>query len=135
VQRDLAEFEARDAQVVAIGQGSAEQAAHYCGKASVDFPCLGDPERSGYRAAGMERGTWWSVAIRDLIMNPIESLTQVAQADFKAAALRESDPLQLGGITIIDTKGTLRYRHLAKRPDDLPENEEIWQALDEIRSG
>ena len=134
MQSELGEFEARDAQVVAVGQGSGEQAAHYCDKAEATFPCLGDPERAGYRSVGFERGTWWSVAIRDLITNPVESISLVAKADFEAAALPASDPLQLGGLIIVDRDGMLRYRHPAKKPDDLPENAEILRALDEIRA-
>lgn len=133
MQRDLSEFESRDAQMVAIGQGSGEQAAFYCDKAKVTFPCLGDPEREAYRKAGMERGNWWNVAIRNMILNPRESFSQIAEADLRAAALPASDPLQLGGLLIIDSAGCLRFRHLATRPDDLPENPEIWRALDEIR--
>lgn len=132
MQSELSEFESRGVQVVAIGQGTGEQAAHYCGKAKATFPCLGDPERAGYREAGMERGTWWNVAIRDMIVNPRESFSLIASADFKAAALPSSDPLQLGGVTIIDTSGTLRYRHIADRPSDMPSNAEILHALDQL---
>ena len=88
--------------------------------------------RESYKAEGMERGSWWSVAIQDLLMNPVESLKNVAKADLKAAALPSSDPLQLGGVTIVDASGILRYRHLATKPTDIPSNRKIFDALDAL---
>ncbi len=67
MQADLGEFERRGVRVVAVGQGTAEEAAHYCEKAGAGFPCVGDPRREGYRALALPRGTWWSVVLRSLV--------------------------------------------------------------------
>lgn len=72
--------------------------------------------------------------MKDLIVHPVESITLIKQADLKAAALKASDPLQLGGMAIVDRSGTLRYRHIAETTDDMPSNEEILHALEELKA-
>ena len=130
MQKNLEEFQRRDVAVVAIGQGTGEQAAHYCGRANAGFPCLGDPERQGYRSLGLSRGTWWSVVFRALVTRPIDTLGQIAKADLAASRLEASDVLQLGGVAIVAKGGRLRFLHVAESPEDIPSNDEIFGALD-----
>ena len=132
VQGEIEGYEARGAQVIAIGQGTGDEAAHYCGKAGAEFDCLGDPEKEAYQLNGLERGSWWSVMLKDMIVHPVESVSLIAQADLKAAQLPASDPLQLGGVAIVDREGVVQYRHIARRPDDVPSNQEIFDALDRM---
>ena len=41
---------------MAIFQYRADPTFHFCRKRDVPFDCLGDPERNGYRAVGLDRG-------------------------------------------------------------------------------
>ena len=50
------EIRAAGADVVAIFQYRADPTFHFCRKRDVPFDCLGDPERAGYRAVGLDRG-------------------------------------------------------------------------------
>lgn len=130
MQADLGEFRRRNVAVVAIGQGTGEQAAHYCNRAQAGFPCLGDPARSGYRALGLARGSWWSVVLRALVTRPVDTLRQIAKADLAASRLEASDVLQLSGVAIVAQGGELRFLHVAESPEDIPANREIFRALD-----
>lgn len=132
MQEDAEKYHERGVQIVAIGQGTGEQAAHFCEKAGAQFPCLGDPTRESYASQGLERGTWWGIVMKDLLINPVETVRLIMDADLKASRLPASDPLQLGGVTIVDPGGVLRYRHVAQRTDDIPSNDEIFAALDRL---
>ena len=50
------EFREAGADVVAVFQYRADPTFHFCRKRGVPFDCLGDPEREGYHAVGLERG-------------------------------------------------------------------------------
>ncbi len=45
----IAEFDKRDAQLLAIAPDSLEQAQSYFERNEIPFPCLADPEREVYR--------------------------------------------------------------------------------------
>ena len=57
VQRHIGEFRALGADVVAIDQGSGEEAARFCRMLKTSFACLGDPERDRARAVDDRRAT------------------------------------------------------------------------------
>lgn len=134
MQSGLAEFEARGAQLVAVGQGSEEEAGRYCAEYASGFPCLGDPDRTSYKHLGLERGDWWTTVVKPFFTDTRESVRLVRSADLAASQLDASDVLQLGGVAIVDREGVLRYLHVAKTTADLPPNEEMFGALDALAS-
>ena len=132
MQGGLEEFRRRGVQLVAVGQGSEDEVAHYCGKHASGFPCLGDPDRSGYRALGLRRGSAWSIMMKPFFTDPLESLRLIGSADLKASQLKSSDVLQMGGVAIVDSTGTLRFLHVAEATADMPSNDEIFTALERL---
>ena len=125
VQEQLFEFTQRGLRVVAIGQGSGDEAQSFCGDWGVTYPCLGDTRRSGYKALDLARGSWWTVMVRGLLTEPIESISLIAKADLKGAQLDSTDVLQLGGICVVDRAGRLRAIHRAESPKDMPPAGEV----------
>ena len=134
MQSGLEEFQRRGVNLVAVGQGTEEEAAHYCGKYAAGFPCLGDPDRSSYRALGLGRGDWWSIVVKPFFTDTRESVRLIRQADLGASQLEATDVLQLGGVAIVDSQGVLRFLHVAETTADIPTNEEIFTALDALAS-
>jgi hypothetical protein len=130
VQEDLTEFLQRGVQVVAIGQGTGREAERFGRQWGIEFPCLGDPEGASYRAYQMTRGTVWTVALRDIVREPIASMRLMARADLRGARLAASDVLLLGGVAIVGKGGVLRFIHHATKPADIPPNHEVLSALD-----
>ena len=131
VQENLEKFQSRGLRVVAIGQGTGAEARSFCKKWGVEYPCLGDPQRQGYEALNLARGSWWTVALRSLLTRPVETISRIARADMGGARLESTDVLQLGGVAIVDQQGTLRAIHRAESPEDMPTSQEIldfaWQ--------
>jgi hypothetical protein len=131
MQEHLEDVRQRGAQVVAIGQGSGEDARVFCGKAGVTFPCLGDPGRATYRKFALPRGGWREILI-DPLRAGIQGLRRVSAVDVRGALLPSSDWFQLGGVAIVDRRGILRYAHRARHPADLPPPAAVLQALDAV---
>ena len=125
VQESLSEFERRGLRVIAIGQGTGEEARSFCNKWGVEYPCLGDPQREGYKALELGRGNWWTVALRSLVTQPIEAISQISKADMEGSRLKSTDVLQLGGVAIVDQHGTIRAIHRAETPQDMPSVDEV----------
>ncbi len=132
MQEHKAEIEARGAQVVAIGQGTGEDAAEVCGELGVDFPCLGDPERRGYRALGLGRASWWGITAGPMLESPALGLRRLAHANLRRSASPHSDVRQLPGVAIVDRQGTLRFLHRAEKTDDLPSPARVLAELEKL---
>ena len=128
----LAEFERRGARLFAVGQGSEAEVVRYCTPLASGVTCLGDPERAGYRALALQRGSWWTTVVKPFLTDPAESFRLVRNADLAASRLAASDVLQLGGVAIVDGAGVLRFLHVAQTTADIPSNAEICAALDEL---
>jgi len=131
VQEQRARFEERGLRVIAVGQGTGPEARSYCEKWGVDYPCLGDPGRRGYAALGLTRGNWWTILLRSLVTQPVQTVRKTLEADLEGARLEASDVFQLGGVALVDAQGTLRALHRAESPEDMPSVEEVlafdWQ--------
>lgn len=132
MQEHRAAFEARGAEIVAIGQGDAAAAEHYCRKHGAEFPCLGDEERAGYRAFGFDRTGWWDLTLGPFLEDPLLAAGRIRHADPVASVSRHSDVRQLGGVAIVDSAGVLRFLHRARRVDDLPPVEELIAIVEKL---
>ncbi len=98
----------------------------YLAAHDLPFPVLVDPDRSTYRAYGLERGSvmrvWgWKAAKRYLEI-------------FREGGLRElrrptEDTLQLGGDFIVAPDGTLAWGFWGEGPDDRPSVDDLLDRL------
>jgi hypothetical protein len=132
MQAHQAEFEARGAGLVAVGQGTGEDAAEVCGELEIDYPCLGDPDRRGYRAFGLGRASWWGITAGPMLENPALGLRRLAHANLRRSASPHSDVRQLPGVAIVDQDGLLRYLYRAEKTDDLPGAGALLEALERL---
>ena len=132
MQRDLEEFRRRDAQVVAIGQGTGAEAAAMAARLGLEFPLLGDPDREAYRELGLARDGWYGLLVRPFLESPVEAARTLGEADLKASASPRSDVKQLGGAAVVDRAGTIRYLHRARRTDDFAPTPDLLAVLDRL---
>lgn len=128
VQNELDRFNSQRIQVVAIGQGSGQEARLYAEKWGVEFPVLGDPKRAAYKAFGLLGSNWTNLFWSPLLREPRLTLSRLAAADFGGSVLKASDPLQLGGVAILDRQGIVQYLHRAQTADDNPSNDAVLEA-------
>ncbi len=131
MQEHRAEIRRRGAEVVAIGQGSGGEAARHCARHGVGYPCLGDAEHASYRAFELDRASWWGITVQPFLENASLGLERIRRADLRASMSPRSDVRRLGGVAVVDRRGTLRLLHRARKTDDFPPLAEILRALDE----
>ena len=128
MQRALPAVTAAGAQVVAIGQGTADEAGRVCAQMGVRFPCLGDPEKTSYRAYGLRRAGW-----REIVLDPIregsEAMKKGYRVSLRGSLMRHSDWFQLPGVAIVDRAGIVRYLHQARHSGDIPAPSVVLTAL------
>ena len=128
MQRQYDVIRRLNAEVVAIGQGTAREARDWCGRAGVAFPCLGDPEKESYRAFAFPRGS-----LREVFVGPMldgnRAVRQGHRVSLRGSLLSHSDWFQLPGVAIVDRAGILRYYHRARHSGDLPATLDVIAAL------
>ncbi len=132
MRRHHEDFRSRGVEVVAVAQGTGEEAAGICRSLGVESPCLGDPGKDAYAAFGLPRDGWWNVTARPFYEEPALAWSRIRRASMKGSLMKHSDVLQLGGVAIVDAAGELRYLHVSRRTDDLPPTGEVLAQLDRL---
>ncbi len=118
--------------MVAVGQGTGEEAARICRSLAVPCRCLGDPGKQAYRAFGLARDGWWNVTAKPFLEDPRLAFDRIRNASLRGSLMRHSDVLQLGGVAIVDRRGILRYLHRSRKTDDLPATSAVLAELDRL---
>ena len=132
MQEHHADYKERGARVVAIGQGTGEEAAEICGALGADFSCYGDPGKRAYRAFQLPRASWWSVTAKPFFEDAALAYRRIRNASMKGSLMKHTDVLQLPGVAIVDAGGVVRYLHRSKKADDLTPTTEILSQLDRL---
>jgi len=109
---------------VAVAHGKPEQARALCERFKAPFPCLADPEKDGYQAFDIKRGSVMQV------IGPAAWGAGVRA--FRKGHRMETygeDVYQLSATFIIDRAGVVRYARYAKHSGDHPKTAELVDAL------
>jgi peroxiredoxin len=120
-------FRAAGGDIVAVFQYRAEPAYNFCRKRKVPFDCLGDPQRAGYHAVGLERGP-----AREYV-GP-----QLAKGFLRAArhgalpGRPVGDVAQRPGTFVIAPDGTVAFAHYNKDSADNPDTEELLRIVERL---
>lgn len=107
------ELEATGARFVAIGMGRVDMAAHFRDEYDIPFTLLVDHDRESYRALDIRRGSLWDVVGPHMWFDFTKRLFK-GQRPAKVQA----DPLQLGGLAIVERGGKITHVHRADDPAD-----------------
>lgn len=125
----------QDTEVALITFTTKENLGWYQEANEVPFPILVDPDRSGYRAFGLGRGSTgriygWKATRRYLELFRSAGANRRPDAAWLRELLRPSeDTLQLGGDFVVDTDGNLAYGFWGEGPDDRPTVDELIEAV------
>jgi hypothetical protein len=116
------EFERRGVALACVVQGTAEEAARFCGRHGVESICIPDPERESYRALGLGRAS-----LRELIFPSDDLKRRRAEAKqagcsnkLEGARQKHSDIFQLSGAALVAAGGAILWLHRSKHTGDLP---------------
>jgi peroxiredoxin len=119
------EFREAGADVVAIFQYRAEPSANFCRKRGVPFECLGDPERKGYRAVGLERG-----GMREYVgPQLVTGMVRAARKGAFAGNPKGGSVAQRPATFVIAPDGDVVFAHYNADSADNPSNAELLEAV------
>jgi peroxiredoxin len=121
------EIRALGGDVVAVFQYRAEPTFHFCRKRDVPFDCLGDPDRDGYHAVGLEDGGLLEY------MGPRAALGWVKAASHgRFGGVPSGDVAQRPGTFVVDARGKVALAHYNRNSADNPSNDEVIDAVREV---
>jgi peroxiredoxin len=118
------QFRQAGADIVAIFQYRADPTYHFCRKRKVPFDCLGDPEREGYQAVGLERGSAKEVIGPQLIGGWLRAARHGA-----LPGVPKGDTAQRPGTFVVATDGTVAFAHYNRDSSDNPPTEELLEVV------
>jgi peroxiredoxin len=111
--------------VVAVFQYRADPAYHFCRKRKVPFDCLGDPDREGYHAVGLERGP-----AREYIGPQLaKGFLRAARHGAFAGNPQGGDVAQRPGTFVVSPEDKVLFAHYNKDSADHPSLDEIMAAV------
>jgi len=126
LHRNGGEFERAGVELVAIGNGTVEQAAAFVRSQGLDgLRLVVDPERRVYEAAGARVGTL-SQLVGPRVMLAGARLAAGGSGARQGQVIGHA--AQLGGVLIVAPDGSVPYAHLAENAADLAPEEEVLEA-------
>lgn len=120
------EFEAKGANVAAIGMGLTAMAADFKAKQDIPFPLLIDRRRETHRALELKRGNLLEIVGPKQVARGIKGLLTGSTQGRPAP---KQDVLQLGGSLVIAPGGKVLYMHRAAGSDDNAPIDDLVGAL------
>jgi peroxiredoxin len=123
---DQARDEIREAggSVLCVFQYRAHPTRNFCAQRGVQLECLGDPDKKGYDAVGLERGGPKELASPKVALGALR-----AAAKGQLPGMPEGDTALMPATFVVDTEGTIRWAHYNADQSDNPSMEPILEAL------
>lgn len=125
------EFERRAIALACVVQGTAEEAARFCGRYGVESLCIPDPEKESYKAMGLGRAS-----LRELVFPSDDLKRRRAEAKqagcsnkLEGARQKHSDIFQLSGAALVAEGGTILWLHRSKHTGDVPLPDELLEIV------
>ena len=125
LHRDRKKFERAGARLVAIGQGTPAQAAHFREQHKLDLPIYVDEGRESYKAAGTKIGTFDELLGPRVVAKGAATAAKTGVVQGKTVG----HPAQLGGVLVVLPGDDIVYSHLANDAGDNPPNSEVLAAV------
>ena len=116
--------------VVAVGQGTGSRSAAFRRDNDLPFIVLGDPERAGYAAFGLQRASALDMLRPSLLVGAGAAILGGARQ-----GRTEGDASQRPGTFVIDRAGIVRYAHPGAHAGDIPTAGLLLLVIDRLAAG
>jgi peroxiredoxin len=123
---DQAREEIREAggDVVSVFMYRAQPTRNFCRQRGVQLECLGDPERAGYGAVGLERG-----GLKELYTPRVGLRALSAARKGAIVGKPEGDTRQMPGTFVVGRDGRVVFAHYNRDQSDNPPTERVVEAV------
>jgi len=106
--------------LVLVGLGTADQAEKFRAEFSLSFPVICDPGKELYRMYDLKSGSVASVASPSVLLKGLRAMSMGYRP-----GIPQADVMQLPGVFLIDTDGSIRYSYFSKDASDHPAVDEL----------
>lgn len=122
LREKLSEFETRNVRLACVVQGTAEEAAGFCGRHGLENVCIPDPEKESYRAMEFGKTSWKEMifASDDLRRRRQDAKKAGVGVSLKGTFQKHSDVHQLPGAAFVAAGGRILWLHRGTHTGDLP---------------
>ncbi len=121
------DFQQAGAGLVLVGMGTVAESAEFSRQQALPFPLIADPEGRLYSDFGLQQASFARLLSPKLLVKAVSALVQGSGVGKPVGDIR-----QLPGVFIIDTEGTIVFRHVSADPADHPEAGTLLQKLREL---
>ena len=128
----LDQFQALDAQILAVSFTPPERVKAYLEGHPLPFPAASDPERKAYQAFSLGRTSWGGIFRPGVITRYLKLVFRGWRLEKYA---KGDDLLQLGGDMVLDAAGRLIYSYPSREPTDRPPVEALLSAVKQAKGG
>lgn len=134
LREKLPEFERAGVGLTCIVQGTVEESMRLCGRHGMAGRCLDDPSKASYKAMGFPKISWREILLpsEDLKRRRAEANAAGCHVSVRAALMKHSDVMQLGGAALFGTDGRILWTYRSKHPGDLPSADRLVEVAREI---
>jgi len=117
-----------------VVQGTAEEAARFCGRHGIAQICIPDPDKESYHAMGLARTSWKNIlfASDDLRRRRGEAQAAGCRKSLSGTLQKHSDVLQLPGAALVAKGGKILWLHRGTHPGDLPSADELLRVAEKV---
>ena len=114
-----------------VVQGTAEEAARFCGRHGVESLCIPDPHKASYKAMGLGRASLRELlfASPDLKRRRAEAKAAGCSNKLEGARQKHSDLFQLPGAALVAEGGTILWLHRGQHTGDVPLADELLEIV------
>ena len=116
-----------------VVQGTAPEAARFCGRHGVEPLCIPDPQKESYQAMGFRRCSWKELVFAGagLKQRRAEAAAAGCAVNLPGAFQRHSDWLQLPGAALVARGGRILWIHSAEHAGDLPSAADLLRVVEQ----
>ncbi|UCD35587.1 MAG: redoxin domain-containing protein [Nitrospiraceae bacterium] len=114
------EFEEAGLQIILVGMGRPEQSEEFRKRFAPSLTLICDPDKSLYQAFNLGRGSLYGMASPSVLIRGLRAMSRG-----NVPGMPQGDVMQMPGVFMIDTDGTIRYSYYAKDASDHPSVEEL----------
>ena len=118
-------FDKAGIEIVLVGLGDQKQSEAFKKEMEFSFPLICDKEMELFKSFSVKKSSYLGMLSPGLLFKGLKTMAQGNKL-----STPQGDPLQLGGVYLIDTRGVVRWNYQSK---DAADNPSVELLLDSAR--